>query len=345
MSNSHGNVFDETDVITQSIEAKMSIVCNQPNVQIKHSSPFPIALVEENTNIVFTKGLLLNHLFLSFESPCILCPLCKVFLTVSQFSKHLHDDIDDSLKYMKSKEDKTRRINEILKNKSFNILPYRTKNYQITENDLLVWKNFGKRYSEYKRDRSGKSKKDKKERRETSETKSEESEDVSAFLDWDYVTESRKYFLIANQSLLNENIVYLNSVGNQISFAELYKQHDNSDFNYDNVSIDQSDDLVLSEDEDIMAIDDIRLQKKEKIKTSIMKNSPTRKLRPSISTFFYNYFDNLSNESLIYLCDNQYTIIPSSLINFIVEKKLKNAKLINSKANLNYLDLHCKTFI
>jgi len=178
-------------------------------------------------------------------------------------------------------------------------------------------------------------------------TKSEKIEEQAAFLEWDYVTESKKYFLIANQSLLNENIIYLNNLGNQISFAELYKNNDASDlnFNYDNISIDQSDDLVLSEDEEDMDIDDVQLNKKEQNKAFFTKNSFTSKLRPSISILSYNYFDNLSNESLIYIIENQYTIIPSSLINFIFEKKSKNAKIINSKANLNYLDLHCTNFL
>lgn len=67
--------------------------------------PFPIALVEDKTNIVHTKALLLIHLYRSYSSPCIICVLCKQFFSINEFSKHFHlsdedlldddDDIDD----------------------------------------------------------------------------------------------------------------------------------------------------------------------------------------------------------------------------------------------------------
>ena len=88
--------FETTDVYAVSGEEKQSIVRDQPSVIVSHSLPFPIALVEDQTNVVYTKALLFLHLFKSYASQCVNCPWCKRFLSISEFSKHIHlDEIDD----------------------------------------------------------------------------------------------------------------------------------------------------------------------------------------------------------------------------------------------------------
>jgi glucan phosphorylase len=61
-------------------------------------------------------------------------------LTVTEFTKHIHTNQENV-----NEDDKS-------SNKSFNILPYRTKS-QITEYDKSTWRLFSKRFAEYKRDR------------------------------------------------------------------------------------------------------------------------------------------------------------------------------------------------
>merc|ERR1712127_331041 len=103
---------------------------NQPYVVINHSHPMPIALVEDKTNIVQTKAVLFIHLFKSLSSQCIGCPLCKSFLTISEFSKHVHLDEEAE------DENELESIEEISK-KSYKILPYRMNNTaELSENDL-----------------------------------------------------------------------------------------------------------------------------------------------------------------------------------------------------------------
>ena len=77
-------------------DEKHSIVRDQPSVIVSHSLSFPIALVEDQTNVVCTKVLLFLHLFKSYASQCVNCLWCKRFLSISEFSKHIHlDQIDD----------------------------------------------------------------------------------------------------------------------------------------------------------------------------------------------------------------------------------------------------------
>ena len=88
--------FETSEIFHMNDQEKQRIIRNQPNVVINHSKPFPIALVEDKTNVVYTKALLFLHLFRSYLCPCILCPSCNKILNVSEFSKHLHiDQIDD----------------------------------------------------------------------------------------------------------------------------------------------------------------------------------------------------------------------------------------------------------
>lgn len=134
--------FQPSEIVRSTLFEKMDIINNQPCVLINHSVPMPVALVEDKTNIVQTKAVLFIHLFQSISSPCIGCPLCKKFLTISEFSKHVHLDEDEE-------DDENEVINS---KKSYKILPYRINNEsELSETDLSTWKLFGKRYNDFKR--------------------------------------------------------------------------------------------------------------------------------------------------------------------------------------------------
>ena len=89
-------LFNSSEIMNASDEEKLRVLKCQPKVVIQRSVPLPIALVEDKTNVVYTKALLFLHLFVSYLAPCIQCPWCNRYLNVSEFSKHLHiDQMDD----------------------------------------------------------------------------------------------------------------------------------------------------------------------------------------------------------------------------------------------------------
>jgi hypothetical protein len=179
--------FERSDLVSCSIDDKISIMKEQPFILIKQSKPFPIALVEDKTNVVYTKALLFLHLFKSYSSQCIYCPWCRLFLSVGEFSKHLHledldeeedeedetstscsdlsnDDEHDEDRH-KFKKKQLKKLNK-LKQKSFKILPYCTNLQQdgddkLSESDIKTWKTFGSRFAQFKSIRNEQQKKEK----------------------------------------------------------------------------------------------------------------------------------------------------------------------------------------
>ncbi len=178
------------------MDEKLAILKGQqPSVIINHSRPFPIALVEDKTNVVYTKALLFLHLFKSYSSQCINCPWCKRFLSVGEFSKHVHlDEIEDSeddedsdditeseessnegvdgpdrKSHAKQNGAKRQRKLDKIKQKSFKILPYcisinedgQTTNDELNEHEIRTWKTFGDRFAQFKLIRTQNQKKQK----------------------------------------------------------------------------------------------------------------------------------------------------------------------------------------
>ena len=180
--------FERSDLVSCSIDDKIAIMKEQPFILIKQSKPFPIALVEDKTNVVYTKALLFLHLFKSYSSQCIYCPWCRLFLSVGEFSKHLHpedldedDEVDESSSSCselsssdneqdnenknKYKKKQLKKLNK-LKQKSFKILPYCTNLQQdgddrLSESDIQTWKTFGSRFAQFKSIRNEQQKKEK----------------------------------------------------------------------------------------------------------------------------------------------------------------------------------------
>lgn len=153
--------FVSSDLADRDEELMGEMLKIQPRVKITHSIPFPIALVEDKTNIVHTKALLLIHLYKSYSSPCIICVLCRRFFSINEFSKHFHLSDEDLLDEEDLEEEKGRdkvdnlqldwqQIREkklnALKKKSYKILPYcLNKNNELNQDQLKIWKTFGER--------------------------------------------------------------------------------------------------------------------------------------------------------------------------------------------------------
>jgi hypothetical protein len=329
--------FDSEEIIPQTIEEKMQIACKQPVCKIAHSKPFPIALVEEKTSVVYSKALLLNHLYLSYASPCILCPLCRKFLTVTEFTKHIHTNHENE-----NEDDKS-------SNKSFNILPYRTKS-QITEYDKSTWRLFSKRFAEYKRDRLLKRERQRIKQKISNKNRNKENDVENSSnnnnnnkqendylksiksLNWNYVSKDKSVFIINKTLLENDQIVNLNPNG--LSCDINITDTQSSSIKNDNKI---NEDLVLSEDEEededrieenrdkIMEddIDEIKHSdydeddEKEESSSSSSSSMLLNYNLPSIKSRYFNFYENLNYETLMYICDNQYTIIPTTYIEYI----------------------------
>jgi hypothetical protein len=220
----HLERFSIDDLVHYTYQEKLNILTRQPNVLVNHSKPFPIALVEEGTNIVHTKALLINHLFQSYTSPCILCPLCKKFLNVYEFTRHLHefesaataDPLSDDDEY----NDYQAYIDSILRRKKFNILPYQTANNPLTAVDMEIWKSFARHYMLFKQDRLHKRDKQKQSNRVIQQarclSKMKKSKTMLATRDefvfnelnnWDYVTKSKNVFILNRIRLDTENCI------------------------------------------------------------------------------------------------------------------------------------------
>ena len=364
--------FDVDEIVPQTIEEKISIACKQPLVKINHSQPFPIALVEETTNVVFSKAVLLNHLYQSYSSPCILCPMCRKFLSVAEFSKHLH------LAHEESEEN--------VSNKSFNILPYRTKS-AVTEYDMSTWKLFGKRYTEFKKERLLKRERQRTSQKISSKNRNKENDGNSnkenndylkaiKSLNWNYVSKDKSVFIINKILLENDQIVNLNSDG--LSSDNILNETAHS-IKADELSKsktvnkgEEEEDLVLSEDEDNVNEDEqlevtnpnnndeVKIVDDEDVNIKYELNEDTKKKNvnndyeklssssssssiilnynlPSIKSRYFNFYENLNYETLMYICDNQYTIIPTTYIEYIHCKCDNNAT--KNSYNLNALIL------
>jgi hypothetical protein len=129
----------------------------KPRVTIKHSMPLPLALVNPKTDVIYTYGIFLLHLFTSYTQTCILCLQCKRFLSIDAFGQHFHvnakdtDDESDDDGYDEDKEEVAKRVEEKLsrlrKNK-YVVLPYfRTDNIggELNAAQLKQWEIFQER--------------------------------------------------------------------------------------------------------------------------------------------------------------------------------------------------------
>jgi hypothetical protein len=162
--------FEASEIVERVDEdVKRSIMERPPRVIINHSIPFPIALVEDKTNVVYTKALLLIHLYKSHASPCIICVLCKRFFSIADFSRHFHisdedlydeeedDDEEEemmtnmNMTFFSADERRQHKLTKLLKNK-YKILPYCLQNAgDLSEQQLKTWRMFSDRFNSFKK--------------------------------------------------------------------------------------------------------------------------------------------------------------------------------------------------
>ena len=328
--------FLESEIVKITAEEAVFIMNNQPTTVLNHSLPLHIALVEDQTNIVCTKAVLFIHLFKSFDSPCIGCPPCKSFLTTTEFSKHIHPDEDEE-----GDDD-----DEQLHKKSYKILPYNQD--KLSESDLSTWKLFGKRFGLFKQRKQQKLVPvEVKPAANLLNTNFSNKKAVVAennklkkieFDDWDY--KENQTFLLDQERFDSDQLIVVESPNrnhNQVHY--FYEQEEN---------------LVLSEDED-----DTAKAKKNKIienndsvqvvEEQIIDLQPL--VKPTLTERYFNMYDNLSKDTLLFICDNEFTIIPSSFIQYINNKRELNMKQLKL-AETSYhqtkwlqlsLDLECST--
>ncbi len=343
--------FDSKDIVESSFETRAIAYNSKAFVLIEHSKPFPICLVEDKTNIVYTKALLFIHLFQTFSSPCIVCPLCKNHLNVTEFSKHIHkdDEYDEEeesdQEYEKKSTDSDTQ--QELEKKSYKILPYITKNNELSEADLNTWKLFGKRFSQFKQESQIKLNESKQvitnqsvnvnNKKEEVEKSREmlEPKEKAQFNDWDYVNTNEKMYMLTDKSIDLDQIIYLNKNGEE----NVANKENNIILNRQD-----SDDLNLSESEDtddqdenlksktkqlVVAEKHVDNVESHELKAQVIK----KELKPTVKELYFNLYDNASKDKLFYIVDNQYTIIPDSYIIFINRKReiyFQQLKLANS---------------
>lgn len=321
--------FNTNDLIQSSYEDKVNALQTRPIVLVEHSTPFPICLVEDKTNIVATKAVLLIHLFQSLAAQCIGCPVCRSFMNISEFSKHIHPDFedeesDDENKKIKRNESDSEQedSNETKAVKSYKILPYTSGN-ELNESDIKIWKLFGQRFSEFKKKKpiieSITAKKI--EIKPKEEIKPQKCE----FNDWEYVNTTNDVYMLTEDKIDSDQIVYLNKNGDNLDAnMRVFGFNEN-----------QSDDLNLSESEDdVPLLNEKQIEQKQIVLEPIPQQSNrSNQQKPTLKELYFNLYENLSKDKLFYLVDNQYTIIPDSYIIYINKKReiyFQQLKLANS---------------
>ncbi len=264
------------------------------NIMINHSIPFPIALVEDLTNIVATKALLLLHLFRSYASPCIICVLCKRFFNIGDFTKHFHvtnEDLSSSPSSSSSDEQgneklsskistETRKLRKIddLRKKSFKILPYSIhgNNSNLDVNQIRVWKLFSERFAYFK------------------EQKQELELRRRRFNDWDSANYEENFFIIAKKRLDADPLVLINHGSSLTSKVPTQKAKKTRQY------------FTL------------KLKNKNKGFNSLAKR------------MIQNYYENLSPSIREYILKNEFTIMPQDLLDFNMIENLKRKFLYNN---------------
>ncbi|CAF0840393.1 unnamed protein product [Brachionus calyciflorus] len=348
--------FNSTEIIEKDDLLIQEISNIQVKVSINHSVPFPIALVEDKTNIVHTKALLLIHLYQSYSSPCIICVLCKNFFSIPDFSKHFHiseddldtessdDDLDQNTyhNFLSELDERKEKKLRKLRKKSYKILPYfLNQNNELNENQLKTWKLFSSKFTSYKILRQKKVDEQKelqakieqekldKKKKKLLRPKSKRKTDPEA-CNWDFIEDEKedKYFYVNRNRLECEKIVYLKENGKRLSDMDTDSEVEKNEPKITQkksqpdikkpVDLDESD-LSLSEDDDEL---EINSKPKEQNKIYFYEQSP------SLLEKQFNYYENLTPEVLNYLNRESSLVQTMSLLMFNLANKLKEKRKV-----------------
>lgn len=347
--------FDKTELVAK-CDLNFLEHIKQPKVSLNHSIPFPIALVEDKTNIVHTKALLLIHLYQSYSSPCIICVLCKNFFSIGEFSKHFHiseedldedDDEDEEPEsenehfgsYLDIIERKKQKKLFNLKKKSYKILPYcLNQNNELNEDQLKIWKLFSEKFTQYKLKRQNAlqaKEKQKEINKAKKKLKPKSKINNGELMNWDYLTDSddlnEKRYYLNEERLDNEKIVYLDKNGSSLT--------DNEEEKPKKIEIErvvrkariEEPDLSLSEDES----DQEEKEKRPKMNLrEIRRNLMQSNCKPKYSSQatplqkHFTYYESLGAQKLTDLKENSILIMPQSLILYNLKKRFLEYKNI-----------------
>ncbi len=127
------------------------------------------------------------------------------------------------------------------------------------------------------------------------------------FDDWDYKENER--FLI-NQDRIESDQIYEvkhDENNNQVCAKQVHYFYE------------QEEDLLLSEDED---------ENCNKTELPISPNKILKKKTPTLDERYINMYENLPHKTLLYLCENEFTIIPLSFVMYLNNQKESNRKQI-----------------
>ncbi|RMZ93780.1 hypothetical protein BpHYR1_044467 [Brachionus plicatilis] len=346
--------FDRSELVQKSDALLDQISEHQVKICVNHSVPFPIALVEDKTNIVHTKALLMIHLYQSYSSPCIICVLCKQFFSIPAFSKHFHigedeldtessgDELDQGsfhtfLSQLEQKKDK--KLNKLRK-KSYKILPYfLNQNNELNEHQLRTWRTFSGKFSAFKSARQKKSDeqkelemdKEKRKRARMARPKSKRQPDPE-LSNWDFISDEKedKYYFVHRQRLECEKIVCLEKSGRHLSDMDTDSDHDVSAVSKQagpeqkQWSKSNEPDLSLSENEDDSGGDhDEETASKRPLKKSPLyfyDHAPTKLQRQ------FNYYENLAPNVFNYITKGAILLPSLSLVMFNLFSRFNERK-------------------
>ena len=323
------NLFYLSDIVRYNFSDKVNIMLNPPNVILTTTKPFPIALVEDKTNIICTKALIHMHLFQSYGSQCINCLMCNNFLTIAEFSKHLH----------RAEDDDDEDFNELTK-KSFKVLPYRVnKNEELSEADLDVWRTFGKRYARFKQEHLSKLKmlKQQQELVEQQRIKEEISREQSSLVkNWDAISEDKQIYSVSREKLLFNQVVV------ETSTRHVAERRLSQDDDEEEAAEEKKKEVATKPEEKVVTktttaestvvVDDLSLsedeEEDEEVEQEVVAEERRLKL-PTMQERYVNLYDNMNQSDLLSICDNAITIIPDSFIDYMIGKHQSN--MVNLK--------------
>lgn len=362
--------FERCELVEKTDNLLSQITEHQVKICVNHSVPFPIALVEDKTNIVHTKALLMIHLYQSYSSPCIICVLCKQFFSIPDFSKHFHigeDDLDtessdDELDqrsfraFLSELELKKEKKLKKLRKKSYKILPYfLNQNNELNENQLKTWKMFSSKFSAFKSSRQKKVDEHKeiekkmeaeklaKKKLRMPRPKSKRKPDPE-LCNWDFISDEKedKYFFMNRNRLECEKIVYLEKNGRRLSDMDTDSDQESKNTNRlskpqeikENKTIENNEpDLSLSENDEDTDQPEQVIKKTNKKSPIYFYDNPPTKLQKQ-----FNYYENLSPYVLNYI-NNGAVLVPSlSLVMFDLYNKFNLRKeILMAKTDENRL--------
>lgn len=341
--------FEPTELVEKTDHLLNQMSRQQIRISVNHSVPFPIALVEDKTNIVHTKALLMIHLYQSYSSPCIICVLCKQFFSIPDFSKHFHigeDDLDTESSdedldqnsfhnFLSELDQKKEKKLKKLRKKSYKILPYfLNQNNELNENQLKTWKLFSGKFASFKSSRQKKVDEHKelemkkaaeeqaRKRMKLARPKSKRKPDPE-LCNWDFISDEKedKYFFLNRNRLECEKIVYLET--NDRCLSDMDTDSDQASKTptrtvrvEENRKIFDSNepDLSLSEDDDV---NDQEAEKKDDFFPNTTKSASIKSPiyfydnPPSKLQRQFNYYENMSPNVFNYI--NQGVILVPSL--------------------------------